>query len=346
MSKRPPIPAKMKHQIMYESAFSCAVCGEKGDQIHHIDKNNANNTTDNLILLCQSHHDEAHTTRELSLNLSPDRLKKFRASWIETVRDNRFVAASKSGQCATVGEFLSVGVAWGYINHSRLLQTAPKALLDEVDQSLFSRLKRGGIVDERGILIQPNGLTPSGTYLRNTVYDWYPHTESIALHILYSELVDRFVELGEPIHLDESTWNRTFIKEMIRPGRLIFLNRAQYFKKIHEDVENAEVAVQTFKRKIKVKYQINTRNMYGTTSITCSFSGHQTCASVLQVKSIEDQGADRILHCTPIALGVGFHSKTAKLLSDPANHRINYDDAPKTDQSIRPALDWHVLGRK
>jgi hypothetical protein len=201
-------------------------------------------------------------------------------------------------------------------------------------------------VDERGILIQPNGLTPSGTYLRNTVYDWYPHTESIALHILYSELVDRFVELGEPIHLDESTWNRTFIKEMIRPGRLIFLNRAQYFKKIHEDVENAEVAVQTFKRKIKVKYQINTRNMYGTTSITCSFSGHQTCASVLQVKSIEDQGADRILHCTPIALGVGFHSKTAKLLSDPANHRINYDDAPKTDQSIRPALDWHVLGRK
>ena len=107
---------------------------------------------------------------------------------------------------------------------------------------------------------------------------------------------------------------------MIAPGKFIFINRAQYFKKSHEDKENAEIYVHTFKRKIKIAYLVNTRNMYGTTSITCSFSGHKTCASLLQVKSIENEGPELLLHCTPVALGVGFHTKTAELIRENKKH--------------------------
>ena len=305
---------------MYESAFSCAVCAKKGDHIHHIDKNNSNNVFDSLILLCQMHHDEAHTKRELSQNLTPDRLKDFRSTWYETVREKRLIAASASGQASNPDEFLSIGTTWGYINHSRLLQTAPKTLVDKVDQGLFGILKVNGIVDDRGILIKPDRVLPSHNYLRNTVYDWYNHFDSMTLHVFYGELVDRFVEIVKPVHLDKNTWSRTFIKQMIYPGSYIFINRAQYFKRTHEEVENAEVAVQTFARKIKIKYQLNTRTMYVTTSITCSFSGHKSCASLLQVKSIEDHGLERILYCTPIALGVGFHMTPTELLV--ANSKI------------------------
>ncbi|RMA41576.1 hypothetical protein D9R08_14865 [Rhodophyticola porphyridii] len=140
--------------------------------------------------------------------------------------------------------------------------------------------------------------------------------ESLALHMFYSDVVDSFVSLVQPIHLSDHSWNRTFIKEMISSGSFIFINRAQYFKRTHEEEEFAEVSVRTFKRKIKIQYQLDTRHMFGTTSITCSFSGHKSCASLLQVKSIEDIEQERVLHCTPIALGVGFHLKMQYLINE------------------------------
>lgn len=316
MNKRPTIPSGLRHQVNYDSAFACAVCAAKGDQIHHIDKDNSNNVYDNLILLCMAHHDEAHTTRELSQNLTPVRLKEIRARWYETVRERRFIAASASGQAANLDQFMRVGVSWGYINHSRLIQTAPKELLGHVDQGLFSRLKYRGYLDDRGIMIRPNNVEIASNFLRNTVYDWYPHMDSLSLHMFYSDLVDEFVKYFRPIHLDENSWNRAFIKEMIEPGSFVFINRAQYFKRTHEEQEYAEVSVRTFKRKIKLQYQLDTRNMFGTTSITCSFSGHKSCSSLLQVKSIEDVDKERVLHCTPIALGVGFHVKMPELLRE------------------------------
>ena len=320
MSKRPTLPKKLKQEILYNSAFACAICSKKGDHIHHIDKDNSNNNPENLILLCQAHHDEAHTKRELSQNLTPELLKKYNKEWCAKVRETRSLVASASGQESIASEFLSAGITWGYINHSRLIQTATRDLITKVDQGLLARLISTKVVDERGILLKPKGHKSSATYIRNTIYDWYEHQDSMGLHIFYSELVDLLIEQIKPIHLDEKAWNRNFIKEMVSPGTFIFINRAQYFKKGHESAENAEVAVQTFKRKIKIEYQVNTRNMYGSTSITCSFSGHKSCASLLQVKSIEDSGQERILHCTPIALGIGFHTKTYETLNHSKNN--------------------------
>jgi len=314
VSTRAAIPVKIKQNVMYDSLFSCAICQIKGAHIHHIDKNNSNNDPDNLVLLCQIHHDEAHTKRELSLNLTPERIRDFRNQWYKEVRETRKNVASSSGQIQMANEFLRVGITWGYINHSRLIHTVPKELIDQADQRLFSRLKRSGILDERGLLINPKNFEPSGSYIVGTVYDRYDHLDSIALHVFYSELVDLFSTMVEPVHLDESNWSKKFIKQMIRPGSIIFLNRSQYFHKVHEDSENAEVAVQAFKRKIKILYRVNTRNMYGTTSITVSFSGHKSCASLLQVKSINKEGLDLVINCTPIALGVSFHEKVPELL--------------------------------
>lgn len=305
---------------MYNSAFACVICAQKGDHIHHIDKNNSNNSYDNLVLLCQEHHDEAHTIRELSLTLTPERLRSFKAEWCKLVIERRNVVASASGQKAHADGLLSVGVAWGYINHSRIIQTVPNDLLKKVDQNLFARLKIAQVIDERGILIKPRIIKSSSTHLGNTIYDWYDYGNRIALHIFYSNLVDIFVEYCQPIHLDETNWKRTFVKQMIAPGSFIFINRAQYFRKTEESIENAEIAVQTFKRGIKIEYLINTRNMYGTTSITCSFSGHKSCASLLLVKSIEDRKGECVIYCTPIALGVGFRAKTPIFLFDKAHY--------------------------
>jgi len=307
MPKRQTLPQKVQVEILYNSAFACAVCQSKGDHIHHIDQNNSNNDSDNLILLCQGPHDEAHTKRDLSKNLTPQRLKIFRKKWYLTIEEKREKASLAQRSSDNENSF-SMGATWGYINHVRLIQSIPRNLVPGANPSLFDRLNSAGVLDNSGIPIKPDTYIPSDFYTRNTIYDYYDYELRFALHIFYSDLVNFFIKNNKIIYVDEPFWNRTFVKQMISPGAFVFVNKAQYFKKIHEEQTNAEVSVRTFKNKLEIQYEVNTRNMFGTTSITSSFSGHRTCASLLQVKSIEDIDKRRILHCTPLALGVGFYT--------------------------------------
>ncbi|MYK15909.1 MAG: HNH endonuclease [Rhodospirillaceae bacterium] len=289
MKARKALPKLLKQEILYESAFRCVICQNRGAQIHHIDKNNANNDRDNLVLLCQDHHDEAHTTRQISLSLTADRVKFFRNEWYKKVKDIRELAATAEGQETLTNGFLMSGVSWGNINYSRLMQTIGSRLYSLANRELLIRLQQNNVLDSQGLLIKPNNVRVSGSYLNNTIYDWFDYAERSALHIYLSRLVDAFSREVSPLHIYESNWNRNFIKTMLSPGCFLFLNRGQYFKKIREDIENAEVKVQTFRRKIHFRYTINTRNMFGVTSIVSSFSARRTSASLLQVKSIEDE---------------------------------------------------------
>lgn len=73
--KRPPIPKKIENEVMFKSRGLC-YCGKRGDDgIHHIDKNPANNTFDNLVLVCEEHHDAAHVMYGLKKRLSPKQIK-------------------------------------------------------------------------------------------------------------------------------------------------------------------------------------------------------------------------------------------------------------------------------
>lgn len=309
MSRRPRIPKELQNQILYDSAFRCVVCGNCGKQIHHIDKNHSNNDRDNLVLLCSEDHDSAHTSWELSLNLTAERLKASRRRWYDRVERARASASTEQGQRQQLDEFFQCGVAWGYINHGRLIQVAPPGILQNSDSPHFRRLRQAGVIDERGILIKPDDIRTARHFARNTVYDWYNHPTSIVLHKFYSEIVDAISRGIQPIHLTGKAWTKTFVRGAVRPGSFIFANRAYYFRRLYEDPEGAQVASYTFKKGIRIEFEMNTRNMYGTTSITCSFSGHQSCAAFLQVKSISDTGGILTLRCSPIAAGVGFHYK-------------------------------------
>ncbi len=279
-ARRRDIPKPLEQQILYDSAFSCAVCSARGAHLHHIDKNNSNNTYDNLILLCSTHHDDAHTHRELSKNLTADRLKTQRDRWYTEVKSRRNAAASASGQSLNVDACLAAGTTWGYINHRRVMQIAQTISLDFSGMPQFSRLVDSNILDRSGFLLKPSQYVAANNYLHNTIYDWYDFIEGHVLHSFYCTIVDKISVLTSPIHLNETTWTKTFIKNVISNGTFIYINRAQYFKKITETQENAEIKVNTFSKGINIKYQIDTRSMFGTTSISTSFTGHRSCASL------------------------------------------------------------------
>jgi len=60
---RPAMATQLRRDIKVEAGHVCGIarCGERiGLQIHHIDGNRENNSPENLIYLCTTHHTQAH----------------------------------------------------------------------------------------------------------------------------------------------------------------------------------------------------------------------------------------------------------------------------------------------
>jgi len=88
--KRPPIPSETMNKLLFESGWACCVCGKTsgGIIVHHIEKYSESHShdEDNLVVLCLNHHGEAHTKRELGINLTPDRLRASKKLRLERVK--------------------------------------------------------------------------------------------------------------------------------------------------------------------------------------------------------------------------------------------------------------------
>ena len=88
--ERPPIPRTTMNKVLFESRYTCCVCRDRsqGIIVHHIHKysESRNHAEDNLVVLCLQHHGDAHTTRGLQLNLTPERLRESKQKWLDLVK--------------------------------------------------------------------------------------------------------------------------------------------------------------------------------------------------------------------------------------------------------------------
>lgn len=89
-SSRPPIPEQTLCTILFKSKWTCCICrdAKKAVIVHHLVpwSESRSHAEDNLVLLCLDHHGEAHTTRQLSLNLTPERIRDARTRWYAEAR--------------------------------------------------------------------------------------------------------------------------------------------------------------------------------------------------------------------------------------------------------------------
>ncbi len=300
----------LKLKVLHDSAYVCALCQKPGCHIHHIDGDPSNNDERNLICICTSHHDEAHTKRELSRNITQSDLIHAKSRWNATVHERRELTASVSGQIEQSGNsnFASLGVTWGYINHRRVIQLVSLETISEKTRLLLELCIDRKIVDKNGILTKPANSPISDNYLRNSVYDWFEHGDDQRLHALYVDFVDQVSHNVKPVHLEREWWTKARIKGLLKPGSFLFTEQAFYFKAVEETPFNQHRRVHKTRKQVCIEFFIDSINMYGTTSMAISFAGHQSCGALLQVKSmLEDDDGKLIIRCTPIALGVAFN---------------------------------------
>lgn len=80
---------KLKTEVMLKSSNCCCICQTPFIQIHHIDGDHNNNTSDNLAPLCPNHHAMAHSKSNMLMNLTPERIKDIRDKWYDFVRNRQ-----------------------------------------------------------------------------------------------------------------------------------------------------------------------------------------------------------------------------------------------------------------
>lgn len=303
-SSRPKIPREVELNVLYRSAYSCVICQKPTIQIHHIDKNRNNNAEENLAPLCQEHHGEAHTQRELTLSLTQDRISGARARWEAEVVRRRASVISVREQRAEAGEFLGLGVAWGYINHSRVATLALPKLLTAVDQETLASCRSRGLVDSQGYILIPNREHKADSYVSGSIYDRFDFGDDHRIHRLYSDIVDKLAAEMTPTHVDDWSFTKGWVEHFANPGKFLFIRRGHYFKDIAEQTSNVTRKAYVKKGKVRFEYLVETKDMFGTSSMTVSFRGHQTASALVMVKSVE-HGGGVVVHCTPVALGTG-----------------------------------------
>lgn len=102
MTGRKTITPSVQANVMVKSASRCAICygtrentgvAYPGFQIAHIDKNNANNSEDNLVLLCFDHHHLYDSTFSQAKNYNKEAIIRWRQSLYDDVANNRLVSS-------------------------------------------------------------------------------------------------------------------------------------------------------------------------------------------------------------------------------------------------------------
>jgi hypothetical protein len=119
----------------------CCVCQTPFVVIHHIDENPSNNDPDNLAPLCPNCHSQAHSTAQLTTNLTGERIKLLRDKWYEYCEKRREGANVSPNAVLKVKNFVrSVGFArYGWAKtFSAIDPSYGKLNVDEIIERVFS----------------------------------------------------------------------------------------------------------------------------------------------------------------------------------------------------------------
>lgn len=245
---------------------------------------------------------------------------------------SRASAENRDKRISTAGRWrvLGIGVTWGYINHRRVSDLLSHKIVNSVEKINLRECQKRGLVDGNGILVLKNSIPVDANYLSASVYDCFNFGDDHRIHSLYGNYVDSISRAVRPIHVTSESWTKTWFRQFVSPGDFLFVNKAHYFKTVQKQTQNHISLAYTFKRKVRIEYLIETKDMFGTSSMTVSFVGHKTCAALILVKSIEDRDGVLVVHCTPIALGVGYWP--LHVLSDFDD--IKYDDISMVEESV------------
>ncbi|MBS1582955.1 MAG: HNH endonuclease [Bacteroidetes bacterium] len=290
---RPPIPPETMAKLLYESRWTCCVCRDrmKSVIIHHLEEwhDSRDHSEENLVVLCLQHHDEAHTKRELSLNLTIDRIRDLKRLWLDQVK----LADTQT----IIGLGASNPSRWFYFNHARIFDVFLSRNLGVEHNRITLSVMMHDLINDLGTF-----SIPSDDKLH--VYNF---GEGYLLYQYVANLFDRI--LNDTVLLDlTDKFNRTDVKALLKPGMFVALQAAFYFNREKVAQRGPGQTRQAYYRRdgIQIQFEFDAYEATSTSAWAVHLSGHKVALPIGQVTSIVEENSNMTITISCYAIGCFF----------------------------------------
>lgn len=288
---RPPIPSTTVTKLLYESKRTCCICRDSSRSIiiHHIKEwsKSKDHSEDNLVVLCLIHHDEAHSKKELSLNLSEKQIKASKKKWIEF--------SKKQDALTILGLVNDNHSRWDYFNHNRIFELFLNKGLSNKNFKTTNTVKNLNLINDLGTFeITENKDKPH----------CYNNGNGMMLSYYMKELFESVLKKLPVIDLTDK-FNREDIKSLIKIGNIISFQGAFYFKSKTKNIYGKNQIRQCYHKSNKIRLEFNF-DAYETTSVSAwgdHLRGRIVVTPICYVKSILEE--DGILKIRVSCLAIG-----------------------------------------
>lgn len=287
--QRPPIPTNIVIKILYESKRICCICREKSKSviIHHLKEwhLSKDHNEDNLVVLCLEHHNDAHTKKGVSLNLTEKQLIYSKKKWNKAV---------KSIDAMTIlGLSSHVYGRWDYFNHNRIFEMFLDKNLSNIDYKTTFTVRQLKLINELGTF----------SIVDDDKSQFYNFGDGYTLYYYMKELFDDVMKTIPLIDITDK-FNREDIGALVKPGKFIAFQGGFYFKNVSASNtgKNQRRLCYYKKSKIKLEFEFDAYETTSNSALGSHLRGKKVVTPICFVKSVlEDKGEITIgLSCLAI----------------------------------------------
>lgn len=328
--RRKQIPKAVRSEVLLANRHLCCVCQKGSLQIHHINGDNSDNRTENLAVLCVTHHDMATAPQGITARLGPRDLAKYKRS--------HEAACALSAHKRARGRTAFFMVDYKNVERIRQLyaQLSPNeyvrafcTLADEFEEESELREQQGyscsleATTDwngfTRGLLMNVKNGEVHPEYFKSS--DGHRKDPYLPTGIPYSYFYDVWVQImvrallaNRPALPIEDLADLDDIENTQFEGRLVTLSgevRGNYVDPAKYEttpVFETKLSQKTKKTMWRSLLKLKTHYVYSDTAAQ-TLSGGRTQGLVMfrGVNSVKQQKTQRVIEfdCTPLILGSG-----------------------------------------
>ena len=292
--QRPPIPSETVIKLLYESKRTCCICRDSSRSIiiHHIKEwhKSKDHSEENLVVLCLEHHNDAHTKRGLSLNLTEKEIRESKMKWINTVKNKDALTILGLGS----QEF---GGRWDYFNHNRIFEMYLNKKLNNFGYRTTYTVQQKNLINDLGTFsIEDEDKT-----------QYYSFGDGFMLYYYMKELFDDVLKTIPLIDITDK-YNRENIRALIRPGKYISFQGGFYFKDVSNKSsgKNQRHLCYYQKDKIRMEFEFDAYETTSNSAWGSHLRGKKVITPICFVKSILENNGELIISLSCLAIGSYF----------------------------------------
>lgn len=292
---RPPIPAETLQRVLFANRSICCVCRSPNKPIvvHHIREwsKSRDHSEDNLCVICQDHHDKAHSKSDLTQNLDEKKLTSFKQQWEAKVKiqDSQLIRLAIEKDGAT----------WSYVNLQHVYKNLDASNFNYSAYDDWKAAQLKGVIDSKGYLILADN---------NSFYAY--EGQLILARNRYLNFLMRGYLRDLPLLNISDLLTPSECLPLIFSEQIVFLQGAFYFKSLSKEHKRPGQTVQGYRQVRGLRFEFTFDKWLATSSSAgaCWLAGRQNAGTLLRIRTIVREGDTVRVLCTLLAASYGTES--------------------------------------